>query len=180
MILIELLNIHINEVNKSSFATYILKEDEQWSVYEVGERNDVELVFSGTEEAAVQELYDIVFYRMRGRKFRNKYITEEVIKTSYDQIADFLKEKYGMDEYGINETWEYLCQDFEVLNEFKYYVLNGEFVPEDICIKRSGYSAQRLFESTYLEQIGAFNYLIFLKNNPQRALERLKAGLPRK
>lgn len=37
---------------------------------------------------------------------------------------------------------------------------------------------KEIFESTYLEEIGAYNYLIFLKNNPGRALEKLKAGFP--
>ena len=82
-----------------------------------------------------------------------------------------------MDEYEAKETWDYLCQDFEVLNEFKYFMQNNEFVPAELCIKRCNYSAQQIFETTYLEEIGAFNYLIFLKNNPKRALERLKAGL---
>lgn len=177
---LELLNFHINEIDKSSYSTYILKEEDNWAIYEVDERNKIDLVFSGDEDAAFQELYETVFYRMRGMNYRNQYITENVIKTSYDVVADFLRSRYGLDEQGAKETWEYLCQDFEVLNEFKYFVLNNDFVPDDLCVKRNNYSAKKIFESTYLEEIGAYNYLVFLKNNPARALEKLKAGLPRK
>lgn len=177
---LNLLNFHINKINRSSYATYILKEDSVWSIYEVDERNNSDLVFSGDENAAFQELFEIAFYRMRNINYRNRYITEEIIKTSFDTVAEFLNRKYGLDEQGIKETWEYLCQDFEVLNEFKYFVRKNEFVPEDLCIKRCGYSAKQIYEATHLEEIDAYNYLIFLKNNPNRALERLKAGLPRK
>jgi hypothetical protein len=176
---LKLLNIHINEINKSSFSTYICKE-EKWSIYEVDERNNADLFFSGDEDSAFEKLYGIVFYKMRGLNYRNRYITKEVIETSYDVVATFLKSKYRLDEYEIKETWDYLCQDFEVLNEFKYFVLNSQFVPDDLCVKRSNYSAKQIFESTYLEEIGAYNYLIYLKNSPDRAMERLKAGLPRK
>ena len=171
---LKLLNIHINEINNSSYSTYILKEEEKWSIFEVDERNNADLVFSDDEDSAFQELYEIVFYKMRGLGYRNYYITEDVIKTPYNVIAVFLKSKYGLNEQETRETWGYLCQDFEVLNEFKYYILNNEFVPDDFCIKRSNYSAKQIFESTSLEVIGAYNYLIFLKNNPNEALDKLK------
>lgn len=42
---------------------------------------------------------------------------------------------------------------------------------DDLCVRRSNYSAKQIFESTYLEEIGAYNYLIYLRNSPDRALE---------
>ena len=116
----------------------------------------------------------------RSVTFCNKFITEEVIKTPYNKVAGFLKEKYGMDEHEARETWDYLCQDFEVLNEFKYYVLNGEFIPDSVCVRRHNYSAKQIYETAHLEVIGAFNYLIYLYKNPEKALADLKAGLPKK
>ena len=95
-----LLNFHINEIDKSSYATYILNEEGSWSIYEVDERNNADLVFSGDEDSAFQELYETVFYRMRGMNYRNQYITENVIKTSYDVVSKFLMSKYGLDEQG--------------------------------------------------------------------------------
>lgn len=140
------------------------------------ERNNADLVFSGDEDSAFQKLYEIVFYKMRGLRYRNYYITEDVIKTPYNVVARFLKTKYGLDEQEAKEIWDYLCQDFEVLNEFKYYVLNNKFVPDNFCVKRNNYSAKQIFKSTSLEAICAYNYLIFLKNNPNEALDKLKTG----
>ncbi len=173
------LDIHINEIDRSSFSTYIVKENDKWSIYKVDERNNAKLRYSGDEESAFQELYGLVFYYILVRKYCNRFVTDKVIKTPYNKVAAFLKEKYGMDEYEAKETWNYLCQDFAVLNEFKYYVLNGEFVPDSVCVKRCNYSAKQIYETTSLKVIGAFNYLIYLYNNPKKALADLKAGLPK-
>ena len=48
------------------------------------------------------------------------------------------------------------------------------------CYRVEGYSAQDIFEKTYLTEIGAYNYLIYLKEDPEQALKDLKDGLPRK
>ena len=174
------LDIHINEIERSSYSTYIVREYDKWSIFKTDERNNTRLLYSGDEESAFQELYGIVSYFLLVKKYCNRFVTEKVIKTPYSKIAVFLKEKYDMDEYEARETWNYLCQDFAVLNEFKYYVLNGEFVPDSVCVKRSNYSAKQIYEMTNLKVIGAFNYLIYLYNNPQKALADLKAGLPKK
>ena len=41
-----------------------------------------------------------------------------------------------------------------------------------------GCSAQDIYEKTYLTEIGAYNYLIYLKEDPEQALKDLKNGLP--
>jgi len=49
-----------------------------------------------------------------------------------------------------------------------------------VCYKVQGYSAKQIYDSTYLEVIGAYNYLIYLRRKPKEALENLEKGLPRK
>ena len=75
---------------------------------------------------------------------------------------------------------EYLLYDFHVLNEVKYFALNGKFVPSNDCYRVEGFSAQDIYRKTYLTEIGAYNYLIYLEKNPEQALKDLKHGLPRK
>ena len=47
-------------------------------------------------------------------------------------------------------------------------------------ISIEGYTAERLVTSTYLRPVGAYSYLIYLREKPKEALEDLKRGLPRK
>lgn len=53
-------------------------------------------------------------------------------------------------------------------------------MPAKNCCKIRGYSAQDIYEKTYLTEIGAYNYLIYLEKNPEQALENLRKGLSRK
>jgi len=43
-----------------------------------------------------------------------------------------------------------------------------------------GYSAEELHDHYRLNVLGAYNYLVFLREDPMRALGLLKKGLPRK
>lgn len=50
----------------------------------------------------------------------------------------------------------------------------------DDCYRVEGFSAQDIYRKTYLTEIGAYNYLIYLRKYPKQALKDLKDGLPRK
>lgn len=95
-------------------------------------------------------------------------------------MCDFLQKKYSISKSDAEGTWEYLLYDFRILNEVKYFALNNDFVPEKHCVKIRGYSARDIYEKTYLTEIGAYNYLIYLEKNPEQALKDLKNGLPKK
>lgn len=179
---IELIDIGIVYGNKIVVPCVfgIYQENDEWVIYSINERGKYSERYRGSESQAYENILRKILVRLFDFGYINGAISENIILTSQDTIVDFLKSKYNMNDYQANQTWEYLKQDFHVLNEVKYYVINGEFVPEKYCYKVKGYSAQQLFESTYLDVIGAFNYLVFLKRKPQEALAALKAGLPRK
>ena len=65
----------------------------------------------------------------------------------------------------------------DIFNEFYYYVLRETF--EDGVVE-SGYFASKLVNDFPLSPLGAYNYLIYLREDPEHALADLKAGLPRK
>ena len=92
----------------------------------------------------------------------------------------FLQKKYSISKSDAEDTWKYLLHDFRILNEVKYFALNNKFVPEKHCVKIRGYSARDIYEKTYLTKIGAYNYLIYLEENPKQALENLRKELFRK
>lgn len=95
-------------------------------------------------------------------------------------VINYVKSNYSMNDKQALDAWNYLEQSYEVMNEFKTYVVTGKFTDDSKCVKVEGFSAQQLHETTDLTPLGAFNYLIYLKRKPTEALEMLKKGLPRK
>ena len=83
----------------------------------------------------------------------------------------------GKNQEYAKKAYEKLCKYQDIRNEFYNYVMNEEFPKENI-IKCEGYSAEELCNTTILKPLGAYNYLIYLRDNPEEALANLKAGLP--
>lgn len=98
---------------------------------------------------------------------------EAVIK----YFVDELQEKPARAE----EMYLKLSRYPDILCEFAEWVNSRNFPAEqDNAIVVEGYSAKKLTETTYLEPVGAYNYLIYLRDKPSEALSNLKKGLPRK
>ena len=120
----------------------------------------------------------------------NKEITMESVVNYYDNqglcskdtlryslIRDYLLtfDKYNEDR--IMETIEKLKKYGDIFFEFYDFVLYENFPTED-RIEVEGYTAEKLYNTTMLNPLGAYNYLIYLRDNPEEALAYLKAGLP--
>lgn len=58
------------------------------------------------------------------------------------------------------------------------YILAGEQFEETVSVAVEGYTAKRLMNETILTPIGAFGYLVYLREKPKEALADLKANLP--
>lgn len=125
-------------------------------------------------------IYEALLADIENAGFVNRSITRNVIQTSKSYVCNFLQKKYSIPKSDAEDTWAYLLQDFRILNEVKYFALNNKFVPEKHCVKIRGYSAQDIYEKTYLTEIGAYNYLIYLEKKPEQALENLRKELARK
>ena len=54
----------------------------------------------------------------------------------------------------------------------------GEQFEETVSVAVEGYTAKRLMNETILTPIGAFGYLVYLREKPKEALADLKANLP--
>ena len=158
----------------------IYEKDGKWFFYSADERNHIDETPLENEEIAFDKIFRTVFVDLDTKRYLTLSIDEEIVKIKKDTICKFIRETYSMSKQQANEAWEYLKQDMHVLFEFKYYVAKGEFVPAKNCYKVHGYSAEQLYTTTYLEVLGAFNYLVYLKTKPQEALDKLKKGLPRR
>ena len=172
--------IAIDYKTREMYYTGIYKDGNKWIVYNVGDRNEVSIFYEGNERTAYMYIYGALLTDIENAGFVNQSITEDVIQTSKSYVCDFLQKKYSISKSDAENTWEHLLHDFRILNEVKYFTLNNDFVSEKHCVKIRGYSARDIYEKTYLTEIGAYNYLIYLEENPEQALENLRKGLPRK
>ena len=99
-------------------------------------------------------------------------------------IMEYIINALGKNQEYAKKAYEKLCKYQDIRNEFYNYVMNEEFPKENIIkwmnqpeFKRV-YSAEELCNTTILKPLGAYNYLIYLRDNPEEALANLKAGLP--
>lgn len=74
------------------------------------------------------------------------------------------------------ESYEILARHPDILKEFYLWIMNDEvFAKRPIKVK--GYTAKYLASHYPLSVLGAYNYLIYLREKPEEALANLKAGL---
>lgn len=69
----------------------------------------------------------------------------------------------------------------DIYEEFLSGIKKKKFeFPSNRAITVEGYTAEYLYTNFPLSELGAYNYLIYLRETPQEALDDLKKGLPRK
>ena len=144
--------------------------------------------FDGGE--IVEDILQVEITNEETERILNKEITMESVVNYYDNqglcskdtlryslIRDYLLtfDKYNEDR--IMETIEKLKKYGDIFFEFYDFVLYENFPTED-RIEVEGYTAEKLYNTTMLNPLGAYNYLIYLRDNPEEALAYLKAGLP--
>jgi len=114
-------------------------------------------------------------------KVVNKYSKEVdwTLESFIDaSIVDYLRNN-GIPEMSIDDYLKQLKSYEDILMEFYDYVLLDEF-PKDRAVVIYGYTAQKLCEKFSLSVLGAYNYLIYLREYPDEALADLERALPRK
>ena len=99
----------------------------------------------------------------------------------YDKdVMELLKAKYKMSEKRAVLTVQKLLKHRDIYAEFvQTSSMSGE-VKEDGMVSVAGFTAQKLHREYPLSLLGAYNYLIYLREEPEAALTALKNGLPRK
>ena len=95
-----------------------------------------------------------------------------------EMITKYLCYECKMSEKRAKTVIKGLGKHKEIYLEFASYVKNRKFEKQAISIE--GYTAEQLFNNFPLSVVGAYNYLVYLIEEPQNALADLKAGLPRK
>lgn len=95
-----------------------------------------------------------------------------------DLIKDFYK-KAGTIPFLLSRKTEIFERNPDIASEFEYWIINKRFKSDGIV--EQGYSAEKLASiSEYLNGEGAFSLLVELRENPDRALKRIKGGFKKK
>ena len=130
-----------------------------------------------SEEEAIEYLIDLT------KRFNFSHYYHLVMDNFADGekiIINHLKKKYNYSEDKAQKTLSYLLQVKIIAFEYFYLIKHGKYVPDRFAMKISGYTAKRLKQETSLSELGAFNYMVYLKRKPEEALANLKKGLPRR
>lgn len=121
-------------------------------------------------------MYEVVkeLDRWYDKNYRQKgpaAMTRETMKT-------YLLSECGLSEQRADASIAKLAKHKEIYFEFSEYVNKRNFPENGIMV--CGYNAKILHQNFPLSPLGAYNYLIYLKEHPQEALADLRAGLPAK
>lgn len=100
---------------------------------------------------------------------------------NYDkEVLNMLKSEFRMTDKRSVLAIQKLQTYQEIYDEFALVATTGKYVDESSAITVEGFTAEKLNTDYPLSLLGAYNYLVYLKEMPKEALEDLKKGLPRK
>ena len=93
-------------------------------------------------------------------------------------IVEYLRHFVKMSDKRIEKNYDKFSRHIDIRNEFYQYVMNEAFPTTQIEV--AGYTAEQLEMNYPLSPLGAYNYLIYLREMPEQALKDLKSGLSTK
>lgn len=104
----------------------------------------------------------------------------EILLTQNGQlIKEYLQKEIGLTEKRACQECVGIQKHPDIESEFILYIQSGWEKVSEAPIVVEGFSAEKLYNQYSLSVVGAYNYLIYLREDPEEALEFLKKGLPR-
>lgn len=98
-----------------------------------------------------------------------------------DELITRLKVKYHLNQKMAIQTIVGLQKHPDIWEEFLNGLQSTPFLfPKEGAVSVNGYTAEMLFKNYPLSELGAYHYLIYLRNDPVSARNDLKQGLPRR
>lgn len=110
--------------------------------------------------------------------YAENYRTKSKEVICREQIKEYLLSTVGFSEKRVDIAISKLARHKKIYLEFADYVTTGCFPKNGISI--AGYTAEELYNKYCLSPFGAYNYLIYLHEMPEKALLDLKTRLPTK
>ena len=98
-----------------------------------------------------------------------------------EMLCRYIQQKYGCSEKRSRVMFGKMLPYNDIFEEFFIYACVGEFCKKDKGqIEICGYTAEVLNRDFNLSPLGAYNFLVYLKEEPEQAIADLKAGLSKK
>ena len=95
-----------------------------------------------------------------------------------EKIVEYLCKECNFSEKRARDTIRKMAKHKDIYLEFADYVMNRDFNGDLVTVE--GYNAKTLNKDFPLSVVGAYNYLIYLREDTENALRDLERGLPRK
>lgn len=92
-------------------------------------------------------------------------------------IVEYILHRMKLSQTRAEKSYEKIARYADIRKEFYQYIMDDEVFPSN-PIKVEGFTAHHLTTNYPLSVLGAYNYLIYLREMPDKALADLKAGLP--
>ena len=122
------------------------------------------------------EMYDSI--KMLDKWYADNYRNKTVTVLRKEAIKSYLLSENNLSERRADMTISKLTKHKDIYQEFSDYVAKRTFPENGLSVE--GYTAKILNQNYSLSPLGAYNYLIYLREMPNKALADLKNDLPTK
>lgn len=95
------------------------------------------------------------------------------------QVVVYVMERFEPKAKAAIKALLKLSKYTDIYSEFTDVIKCGKWMSKHTAISVEGFTAEQLNSNYPLSLLGAYNYLIFLRETPNEALEALRKGLPR-
>ena len=103
-----------------------------------------------------------------------------VIDIVVEQIMDRALTEKKMSPVILERTIAKLERHADIVEEFKLWIETKEY-KTDTPLQIEGYTAEDIFKiAPFLDGLGVFNFLVTLREQPEKAKAQIFAGFPRK
>lgn len=154
----------------------IKKYDHYYIRFIGGQREEIpcDLCISNKEAMAIvadpQEIKNVRDAYKKKVEWTQTYFIDSALK-------DYLFYECNMSEKRISLNLQKLNRHEDIKLELYETIIYGSF-PKTGAIEVCSYTAEKLNGTTHLSILGAYNYLIYLREDEKNALDDLKKGLP--
>lgn len=95
-------------------------------------------------------------------------------------IKKYLEEEKKMSPVILERTIAKLERHTDIAEEFKLWIETKKYKTE-VPLQIEGYTAGDIFKlAPFLDGLGVFNFLVTLREHPEKAKAQISAGFPRK